>query len=39
MTQDQYLRLAFRNWTTSRASPEAWKYANDFDGFVKWFLS
>jgi hypothetical protein len=40
MTKAKYkwLRLCFKNWTTSSVHSEAWKYKNDFRGFCVWFL-
>lgn len=38
MTQEEWLRLAFKNWTTSSVQSKAWEYKNDFEGFCHWFL-
>ena len=38
MTQEQWLKLCFGKWTTSTVQSAAWKYRNDYAGFVAWFL-
>ena len=39
MTHEQWLRLCFKNWTTSRVQTPAWQFKNDFEGFCRWWLS
>lgn len=40
MTRAKYkwLRICFRNWTTSYVQTEAWLYREDFKGFCHWFV-